>query len=239
MAAARRAPRLGRDSRRSLRRPRGQRGEEHAPWAPWPLRPGRPARGGDRPRCPHRRTPPAGHQRPRHRPRRRIPVLILARLAARTAGAGPHPHPAPRLLADVTRHKHVASLIASARARSRLAGGDFVSVADAMSARRPPHADTVAVTESERSSRGGTATPAPSANPVSSSSRADGSCAAHRTPSSRSRCRRAALSSRRQIRTDSWCPVGMHDHASSRAIGVGTAVLIVSPEVCSRRRGMS
>ena len=36
------------------------------------LRPGRPARGGDRPRRPHRRTPPAGHQRPRHRPRERV-----------------------------------------------------------------------------------------------------------------------------------------------------------------------
>ena len=54
------------------------------------------ARGGDRPRRPHRRAPPAGHQRPRHRPRRRIPALILARLAARTACAGPHPHPALR-----------------------------------------------------------------------------------------------------------------------------------------------
>jgi hypothetical protein len=32
----------------------------------------------------------------------------------------------------------------------------------------------------------------------------------------------------RQIRTFSW-PVAMHNHASSRAIGVGAAVLIVGP----------
>ena len=39
----------------------------------------------------------------------------------------------------------------------------------------------------------------------------------------------------RQIRTF-WCPVGMHNHASSQAIGAGTAVLIVSPELRSRAR---
>jgi hypothetical protein len=39
----------------------------------------------------------------------------------------------------------------------------------------------------------------------------------------------------RQIRTF-WCPMGMHNYASSRAIGAGAAVLIVSPEWCSRAR---
>ena len=119
VAAARRAPRLGRDPpgqhvldqahhtdlgraelrlrrRRSLRRPRGQRERSTLHGRHGHLRPGRPARGGDRPRRPHRRTPPAGHQRPRHRPRRRMPTLILARLAARTARTGPHPHPSLR-----------------------------------------------------------------------------------------------------------------------------------------------
>ena len=38
-----------------------------------------------------------------------------------------------------------------------------------------------------------------------------------------------------QIRTF-WCPVDMHNHASSGAIGVGTAALIVGPELCSRAR---
>jgi hypothetical protein len=38
--------------------------------------PERQHRGSDRPRRPHGRTPPAGHQGPRHRPRRRIPALI-------------------------------------------------------------------------------------------------------------------------------------------------------------------
>jgi hypothetical protein len=71
-------------------------GRDHAPWAHGHLRPGRPARGGDRPRPPHRRTPPVGHQRPRHRPRHRIPAFILARPAARTAYAGSHPHPSLR-----------------------------------------------------------------------------------------------------------------------------------------------
>ena len=71
--------------RRSLRRPRGQRERSTLYGRHGHVRPGRPARGGHRPRRPHRRTPPAGHQRPRHRPRRRIPALILARLAARTA----------------------------------------------------------------------------------------------------------------------------------------------------------
>ena len=42
-------------------------------------------------------------------------------------------------------------------------------------------------------------------------------------------------SSSRQIRTFG-CPVGMHNHASSRAIGVGTAVLIAGRELCSRAR---
>ena len=41
---------------------------------------------------------------------------------------------------------------------------------------------------------------------------------------------RASRPATRQIRTF-WCPVGMHNHASSRAIGVGTAVLIASPEL--------
>ena len=39
----------------------------------------------------------------------------------------------------------------------------------------------------------------------------------------------------RQIRT-LWCPAGRHNHASSRAIGAGTDVLIVSPESWSRAR---
>ena len=39
----------------------------------------------------------------------------------------------------------------------------------------------------------------------------------------------------RQIRTF-WCLVGVHNHASSRAIGVSTAVLIVGPELRSRAR---
>ena len=39
----------------------------------------------------------------------------------------------------------------------------------------------------------------------------------------------------RQIRKF-WCPAGMHNHASSRAIGAGPVVLIVSPELCSRAR---
>src|SRR5690242_18148943 len=38
-----------------------------------------------------------------------------------------------------------------------------------------------------------------------------------------------------QIRTF-WCPVGMHNHASSRTIGACIAVLIVSPELRSRAR---
>jgi hypothetical protein len=33
---------------------------------------------------------------------------------------------------------------------------------------------------------------------------------------------------------DVLVPVGMHNHASSRAIRVGTAVLTVGPELCSR-----
>jgi hypothetical protein len=40
----------------------------------------------------------------------------------------------------------------------------------------------------------------------------------------------------RQIRTF-WCPVGMHNHAGSRAIEVGTAVLIVGPELCAQGHG--
>ena len=38
---------------------------------------------------------------------------------------------------------------------------------------------------------------------------------------------------RRQIRTF-WFPVSMHNHASSWAIGAGTALLIVNPKWCSR-----
>jgi hypothetical protein len=41
--------------------------------------------------------------------------------------------------------------------------------------------------------------------------------------------------SSRQIRTF-WCPVDMHNHASNGAIGVGTAALIIGPELCSRAR---
>ena len=41
--------------------------EGRAPWAPWPPTSG-PLRGSHRPRRPHRRTPPAGHQEPGHRP---------------------------------------------------------------------------------------------------------------------------------------------------------------------------
>jgi len=35
---------------------------------------------------------------------------------------------------------------------------------------------------------------------------------------------------------DVLCPPGMHNHASSRAIGVGTAVLIIDPELRTRAR---
>ena len=35
------------------------------------------------------------------------------------------------------------------------------------------------------------------------------------------------------------CPVSMHNHASSRAIGAGTTVVIVSPELRQGRGGMS
>ena len=110
VAAARRAPRLGRDSpgqhvldqahhtdlgraelrlrrRRSLRRPRGQRERITLHGRHGHLRPGRPARGSDRPRRPHRRTPPAGHQRPRHKPRRRIPALIPSQVWPGSSGS--------------------------------------------------------------------------------------------------------------------------------------------------------
>src|SRR5262252_6464881 len=40
----------------------------------------------------------------------------------------------------------------------------------------------------------------------------------------------ARHTSTRQVRTF-WCPVGTHNHASSRAIGVGTAGLIVGPQL--------
>ena len=46
---------------------------------------------------------------------------------------------------------------------------------------------------------------------------------------------RSRSRSQRQIRAF-WCPVGMHNHASGRAIGAGTVLLIVSPELCSRKR---
>jgi integrase/recombinase XerC len=49
--------------RRSLRRPRGQQERITLHGRHGHLRPGRPARGGDRPRRPHRRTPPAGRRR--------------------------------------------------------------------------------------------------------------------------------------------------------------------------------
>jgi hypothetical protein len=53
--------------RRGLRRPRGQRERITLHGRHGDLRPGWPARGGDRPRRPNRRIPPAGHQRPQRR----------------------------------------------------------------------------------------------------------------------------------------------------------------------------
>jgi hypothetical protein len=110
--------------RRGLRRPRGQRERITLHGCYGHLPPGRPARGGDCPRRTNRRTPPTGHQRPRHKPRRRVPALILARLAARTACAGPHPYPALRPPwcyrhdSLVTDRRSPATLICDGAARS-------------------------------------------------------------------------------------------------------------------------